>query len=74
MKALGLTTRSGKSMLPMQYASRRAGFSTRSTGGSMAGVEKSDNSDRGVYTRTEKQLLAMLCLIVCAIVFLMLRH
>ncbi len=40
----------------------------------MAGAEKSGNSDRGVCTRTEKQLLAILCVIVCAIAFLMVRH
>jgi len=40
----------------------------------MAGEEKSDNSDRGVCSRTEKQLLAMLCVIICAIIFLMVRH
>jgi hypothetical protein len=40
----------------------------------MAGAKKSDNSDRGVCTRNEKQLLAMLCLIVCAIIFLLVWH
>jgi hypothetical protein len=61
-------------MLPMQYASRRAGFSMKNTGGRMAAAKKSEISDRGAYTRTEKQLLALLGLIVCMIVFLTLRR
>ena len=40
----------------------------------MAAVKKSENSDRGGCTRTEKQLLALLCVILSAIVFLMVRH
>ncbi len=35
---------------------------------------KSKNSDRGICTRTEKLLLAVLCVVVCTIVFLMVRH
>jgi cell division protein FtsL len=40
----------------------------------MPAARKSENSDRGVYTRTEKQLLAMLCVIVSTIIFLLIRH
>ncbi len=40
----------------------------------MFAAKKSENSDRGGCSRTEKQLLAMLCVIICAIVFLMVRH
>lgn len=36
----------------------------------MAAAKKSENSDRGAYTRTEKQLRALLGRIVCTIVLL----
>lgn len=37
----------------------------------MSAAKKSENSRRGSFTRTEKLLLAMLCLILGAIVFLL---
>jgi cell division protein FtsL len=40
----------------------------------MFAAKKSENSDRAGCTRTEKQLIAMLVVIVCAIVFLLVRH
>ncbi len=40
----------------------------------MAAAKKSEISYRGAYTRTEKQLLALLGLIACMIVFLTLRR
>jgi cell division protein FtsL len=40
----------------------------------MPAAKKSKNSDRSVCTRTEKLLLAMLCVVVCTIVFLLVRH
>jgi hypothetical protein len=46
----------------------------KNTGGRMAAAKKSEISDRGAYTRTEKQLLALLGLIACMIVFLTLRR
>lgn len=68
---IGLTSGLEGLILTAQYASRRAGSSTRSTGVRMATEPRSDKSDRVVCTRTEMQLLVLLCVIVCAIVFLM---
>jgi len=40
----------------------------------MAGARKSEHPDRGVCTPTEKRLLVLLVVIVCTIVFLLVRH
>jgi hypothetical protein len=40
----------------------------------MATAKKFANSDRGACTRTEKQLLALLCVIASTIVLLMVWH
>ena len=40
----------------------------------MAVAKKSEKSNRDTYTRTEKQLLAVLGVIVCTIVFLLTRR
>jgi hypothetical protein len=37
----------------------------------MAAEKKSDNSNQSVYTRNEKQVIALLCVIVCIIVLIM---
>lgn len=40
----------------------------------MGGAKKSEHLVRGVCTPTEKRLLVLLLVIVCTIVFLLVRH